>query len=200
MNKHAARVGRRNWNSNCARAFRPNLCAWPLRSTPVFRRARMDDLRVRGGRQRRSIMAIKRIGGVAGVASGVSRCRLCGLRRGVSWRQSGRYFDCGGVSPPPAAGAFPNPEWPQRAQVLTGQTRHRLARASPFRRLSPGRSPRPRPLTVRAQDASQARCGWSQTLKATLPCSFTCASRALSSRTSAAAGSTKTRAPPSSTT
>ena len=61
-----------------------------------------------------------------------------------------------------------------------------------------GRSPQS--LTVRAQDTSQARCSWSQTLKATLPCSFTCASRALSSRTAAAACSTKTRAPPSSTT
>lgn len=46
----------------------------------------------------------------------------------------------------------------------------------------------------------QRRGAWSQTLKATLPCSFTSASSALSSRTAAAAGSTKTRAPPSSTT
>ena len=46
----------------------------------------------------------------------------------------------------------------------------------------------------------QAPSAWLAIRKARSPCSLTCASSALSSRTAAAVGSTKTRAPPSSTT
>ncbi len=49
-------------------------------------------------------------------------------------------------------------------------------------------------------DSDQPRWAWSETLKATSPCSFTCASSALSPSTAAAVTSMKTRAPPSSTT